>query len=303
MSQVNKQTREPEKIQETPEAYARAIDELPTRLAEFFGEEAKRTGWAFEVIFGGPSAVNKGRIETMGFHQGKNDCGLSFAAAHPTYAKTFLEPFHEFLTGVYPKSVCDARVLGSEPARAASVDSEDDSEPNSNSDLPRDSTSPAIHPSSRITSPFQSQATSPVPFPSASDDNHNIDPVLLLPNHWLRHEPTSDREPASNHEPTPNREPMPSREPTPNHQSAPATEPTSTHKPAPGSDSTPSHDTPARNPTLALPHEPTQSQVTPVPHDSTSLLREPTHLQNRLRRGDAEECGTGSQRAQRKSFP
>ncbi|KAF8888807.1 hypothetical protein BD779DRAFT_1470087 [Infundibulicybe gibba] len=113
MRAVNAQNLIPE-VEATPEAYARAIDEIPARLEGFFGPMAKRSGWSFSVIFGGPNPLNNGRIETMSYHHGKNDIGLTFSGAHPTYQTTYLEPFHKFLKGPNPfakREHWDARVL------------------------------------------------------------------------------------------------------------------------------------------------------------------------------------------------
>ncbi|KAF8869376.1 hypothetical protein BD779DRAFT_1480033 [Infundibulicybe gibba] len=112
MRAVNAQNLIPE-VEATPEAYARAIDEIPAR------SKGSLVPWPNDrmVIFGhlrGPNPLNNGRIETMSYHHGKNDIGLTFSGAHPTYQTTYLEPFHKFLKGPNPfakREHWDARVL------------------------------------------------------------------------------------------------------------------------------------------------------------------------------------------------
>ncbi|KAF8872073.1 hypothetical protein BD779DRAFT_1679943 [Infundibulicybe gibba] len=98
-------------IKKTPKAYAKIIDKIPDILDQFFTELAEMTGWAFDVICGGPEPQNGGRVRVIGFHEGENNIGLSFSEANPEYEEKVLGAYGNYLKSVFPVSVCNARAL------------------------------------------------------------------------------------------------------------------------------------------------------------------------------------------------
>ncbi|KDQ29896.1 hypothetical protein PLEOSDRAFT_167688 [Pleurotus ostreatus PC15] len=95
----------------TPAMYAAAITELPRQFAAIGQELARRTGWSFTLLAGGPDPINGGRLNSIGIHLGENSAGLSFGKANPHFSNSVLNPYAEFLSTVYTQAECDARSL------------------------------------------------------------------------------------------------------------------------------------------------------------------------------------------------
>ncbi|KDQ32508.1 hypothetical protein PLEOSDRAFT_1080094 [Pleurotus ostreatus PC15] len=96
----------PERI--TAARYAAAIDEIPRYFQAFSQELARRTGWSFTLLAGGPDPENGGRINSIGVHFGENEAGQHFGKATPGFGDTVLTPYANFLNTIYK---CDARSL------------------------------------------------------------------------------------------------------------------------------------------------------------------------------------------------
>ncbi|KAF8869022.1 hypothetical protein BD779DRAFT_1480441 [Infundibulicybe gibba] len=279
MSQVKTQTRKLEEIQETPEAYARAIDELPTASQSSLKMKPSDPGGPSRSSLGAPAPSTRAASKRWG----KNAYGLTFATAHPTYAATYLKPFHEFLMGVYPKSVCDARALGSTSAGAADVDPDDGSASDSSSNLP----SMALHPRPHTmliawghpptTKPRLAVDVNPDDN-SAPDSGSNLSQHGTAPTIFTQHSsPGVTPPPPSQASPAPHSPDLsnidPSLLPAPARSPTLARDPTSTCYPTPAPrDPTPARDpTPVRDPTPASApaRNPTTACGLPPAHDST----------------------------------
>ncbi|KAG6810165.1 hypothetical protein H0H92_013029 [Tricholoma furcatifolium] len=96
----------------TPEEYAEGLKELPTFLGNVLHGLRQRTGWSFSVLMGGPDPSIRGEINVASFHVGENGAGLEFGKAVANFDRDFMEPYTEFLVGVYPPEVRRARALG-----------------------------------------------------------------------------------------------------------------------------------------------------------------------------------------------
>ena len=66
---------------------------------------AKRTGWSFMVVGGGPDGAKNGNICTISLHTGKDAYRQTFPKAIPDYVETVLVPYSKFLETVYHESV------------------------------------------------------------------------------------------------------------------------------------------------------------------------------------------------------
>jgi hypothetical protein len=81
--------------------YGRAQSSLPDMIGDFLEAMAKRTGWSFTMIGGGPDGANDGKIRTISLHTGKDLYGQTFPKAIPDYKETILVPYSKFLESVY----------------------------------------------------------------------------------------------------------------------------------------------------------------------------------------------------------
>ncbi|KAJ8690403.1 hypothetical protein PTI98_011831 [Pleurotus ostreatus] len=106
---ADKEEEAPEQI--TAAQYAVAIDEIPKYFQAFSQELARRTGWSFTLLAGGPDPENGGRINSIGVHFGENKAGQHFGKATPGFGDMVLTPYANFLNTVYTKAECDARSL------------------------------------------------------------------------------------------------------------------------------------------------------------------------------------------------
>ena len=66
---------------------------------------AKRTGWLFMVVGGGPDGAKNGKIRTISLHTGKDAYGQTFPKAIPDYVENILVPYSKFLESVYRESL------------------------------------------------------------------------------------------------------------------------------------------------------------------------------------------------------
>lgn len=81
--------------------YGRAQSSLPDMIGDFLEAMAKRTGWSFSMIGGGPDGANDGKIRTISLHTGKDVYGQTFPKAIPDYKEAILVPYSKFLESVY----------------------------------------------------------------------------------------------------------------------------------------------------------------------------------------------------------
>lgn len=81
--------------------YNRAQSGLPDMIGDFLEAIAKRTGWSFTVVGGGPDGAKEGQICTISLHTGKDAYGQTFPKAIPDYRETVLVPYSKFLESVY----------------------------------------------------------------------------------------------------------------------------------------------------------------------------------------------------------
>ncbi|EAU89960.2 hypothetical protein CC1G_05876 [Coprinopsis cinerea okayama7 len=99
-----------ERDEESPETYIRNIEVLKEIFNGVLSALAKKTGWSFTVLCGGPDPMkNDGEIRTVSYHEGRNVHGLTFNKAHPTFHDTYIKPFSAFLHMIYPEDVRRAR--------------------------------------------------------------------------------------------------------------------------------------------------------------------------------------------------
>ena len=77
--------------------YDRAQSSLPNMISDFLEAMAKRTGWSFTMIGGGPDGANEDKIRTISLHTGKDVYGQTFPKAIPDYKETILVPYSKFL--------------------------------------------------------------------------------------------------------------------------------------------------------------------------------------------------------------
>ena len=102
----------------------RAITSLPNVLDQFFDKLALQMGWVFTVLAEGLEPVNGGNIRTLEYvvtvanvscvslpaffrydcGKGKNNAGLTFGTAHPSFQTSFLKPFTAFVKQVFCES-------------------------------------------------------------------------------------------------------------------------------------------------------------------------------------------------------
>lgn len=81
--------------------YYRAQFGLPDIIGDFLEAMARRTGWSFTVVGGGPDGAKDGQIRTISLHTGKDAYGQTFPKALPNYRETVLVPYSKFLESVY----------------------------------------------------------------------------------------------------------------------------------------------------------------------------------------------------------
>ncbi|KAF8123595.1 hypothetical protein EV363DRAFT_1070893, partial [Boletus edulis] len=86
----------------------RNIQEVGSTLHRVLEHLAKKTGWSFSVIMGGPdptSLADEGNHITrlVGLHIGTNLQGQDFSDAYDKYDTVFVEAYGEFLNAVYGK--------------------------------------------------------------------------------------------------------------------------------------------------------------------------------------------------------
>ena len=81
--------------------YDRAQSSLPDMIGDFLEAMAKRTGWSFMMIGGGPDGANEGKIRTISLHTGKDVYRQTFPKAIPDYKETILVPYSKFLESAY----------------------------------------------------------------------------------------------------------------------------------------------------------------------------------------------------------
>jgi len=80
-----------------------ALTTLLPAVKAFFDEMAKRTGWAFSVLAGGPDPGLNGQIRTIALHLGEDRYNQMFSVANPNFHKDVLMPYRSFLYNVYGK--------------------------------------------------------------------------------------------------------------------------------------------------------------------------------------------------------
>ncbi|EAU83346.2 hypothetical protein CC1G_12407 [Coprinopsis cinerea okayama7 len=102
------------KKDEPPEVYCRHINALDAIFQGLLPVLARKTGWSFSVICGGPDPMKPdGEIRTRSYHEGRNMAGVGFSKAHPTFQTSYVNPYSAFLHTVYPAEVRQSRVLKS----------------------------------------------------------------------------------------------------------------------------------------------------------------------------------------------
>ncbi|KAG2006694.1 hypothetical protein CC2G_014450 [Coprinopsis cinerea AmutBmut pab1-1] len=101
-------------VDEAPDVYCRHINALDTIFQGLLPVLAKKTGWSFSVICGGPDPMKtNGEIRTRSYHEGRSPEGLSFSKVHPTYESSYVNPYSAFLHMIYPPEVRQSRVVQS----------------------------------------------------------------------------------------------------------------------------------------------------------------------------------------------
>lgn len=73
-------------------------------IGDFLEAMARRTGWSFTVLGGGPDVAKDGNIRTISLHTGKDAYEQTFPKAIPNYIDTVLAPYSKFLESVYRES-------------------------------------------------------------------------------------------------------------------------------------------------------------------------------------------------------
>ncbi|KAF9499187.1 hypothetical protein BDN71DRAFT_1428231 [Pleurotus eryngii] len=97
--------------QMTAARYAVVIDEIPRYFQAFCQELARRTGWSFTLLAGGPDPINGGRVNSIGVHFGENEAGQHFGKATPGFGDTVLTLYANFLNMLYTQAECNTRSL------------------------------------------------------------------------------------------------------------------------------------------------------------------------------------------------
>ncbi|KAF8867797.1 hypothetical protein BD779DRAFT_1482920 [Infundibulicybe gibba] len=77
----------------------------PFVIGQFFQDMARETGWSY-TYYGWPAPWERWRRRCS-----KNALGNSFGLSYPDFDKDWTSPYMDFVKGIYPKSVCDARAM------------------------------------------------------------------------------------------------------------------------------------------------------------------------------------------------
>ncbi|KZP24406.1 hypothetical protein FIBSPDRAFT_888862 [Athelia psychrophila] len=100
-----------EMVDPTPAEYQDAINTLPSYFDAVLGEAARRTGWSFTVVMGGPMPVNQGEIQTASISTGQTAVGAVFKDLCPDFEGVVIRPFSDFVRQVYPSDVRARRAI------------------------------------------------------------------------------------------------------------------------------------------------------------------------------------------------
>ncbi|KAG6826723.1 hypothetical protein H0H92_014715 [Tricholoma furcatifolium] len=87
--------------QQSSDKYAHAIRETPTFLNRVLDGFAKKTGWYYTVLMGGPNPADNGNINVASLHVGENSNGASFGQAQTNFECHYMEPYAQFLTAAF----------------------------------------------------------------------------------------------------------------------------------------------------------------------------------------------------------
>ncbi|KAF7986629.1 hypothetical protein HWV62_26438 [Athelia sp. TMB] len=114
-----------ELVDPTPEQYQDAIKMLPSYFDTMLEEAARRTGWSFNVVMGGPMPINNGDIQTASISVGRNALGATFKEAYTEFESAVVRPYGDYLRNAYSSDVRASRALKYEEGRpTSSVDAD-----------------------------------------------------------------------------------------------------------------------------------------------------------------------------------
>ncbi|KAK7022731.1 SERTA domain-containing protein 3 [Paramarasmius palmivorus] len=97
-----------------PVAYQRCIEQISPFVTPILNGMAKRTGWCFTLLCGGPEPRDGGRLNIVAVHSGvtRGPVPMNFGAyAREAYKKGIVPLFGRFLTKVYTREEAQARAL------------------------------------------------------------------------------------------------------------------------------------------------------------------------------------------------
>ncbi|KAG6815634.1 hypothetical protein H0H87_012761 [Tephrocybe sp. NHM501043] len=78
-----------------------AICKTPTFLNWVLDSLAKKTGWYYTILMGGPNPANNGNISVASLHVGENSNGTCFGQVHSNFEHNYMEPYAQFLTAAF----------------------------------------------------------------------------------------------------------------------------------------------------------------------------------------------------------
>ncbi|KAH6916349.1 hypothetical protein BKA70DRAFT_1216545 [Coprinopsis sp. MPI-PUGE-AT-0042] len=170
-----------------PEEYHEFIERMGDILPPIFTPLAKKSGWVFTVLGGGPDPSNpEGGIRTMSYHYGAGD-KASFHDIFSDWQNEVMKSYSAYIHGIFPKDVRESRALKRdqtalvETLRSLHQQGEDPIDTFSGSgpgiSSPEEGTF-GDHAGHTTTPPTQLPATVPQTYSSSSDSITNQNPAM-----------------------------------------------------------------------------------------------------------------------------
>ncbi|PPQ86508.1 hypothetical protein CVT26_008391, partial [Gymnopilus dilepis] len=85
--------------------YLDAIQACPNYLTQIFEPLAKKTGWAFTILCGGPDPMDNGNLAVASVHIGETEAGANFSHVYKPFTSAILDPYSAFLEKVFRTSL------------------------------------------------------------------------------------------------------------------------------------------------------------------------------------------------------
>ncbi|KAG6822694.1 hypothetical protein H0H92_012920, partial [Tricholoma furcatifolium] len=88
-----------------PSAETTPSHQSSDKYAQVLEGLAKKTGWYYTVLMGGPNPGENGNISVASLHVGENSNGASFSQAHTNFERNYMEPYAQFLTSAFTRAI------------------------------------------------------------------------------------------------------------------------------------------------------------------------------------------------------